>query len=119
MQQITKTHVAEKFRSDAVSDTTDDFRPIICRIDVNAERALSKRSVHDLDNGICNFGDIRTGNRSTCEALHDFLIQFRCRPGRILGNAAAIAGFPGVREMISAGCERAGNNDRGFDVPPR
>jgi hypothetical protein len=39
VQQVTETHVAEKFNSDAVSHTIDHFRPIIRWINVNAERA--------------------------------------------------------------------------------
>jgi hypothetical protein len=51
---------------------------------VNAERALPRRCIHYFYDGIRHFCNVCIGNRSACEALHDFLAQFRRNTGRIL-----------------------------------
>jgi hypothetical protein len=43
MQQINKTQIAKKLSPNAVGDSVYNLCPVSCRIDVDAERALSKR----------------------------------------------------------------------------
>ena len=73
VQQISKTHIPKKFSPNAVGDAVYHLCSVICRIDVNTERTLSKRCVHNPYDGIRDFGDVCIGNRSLCEAPHNFL----------------------------------------------
>ena len=63
MQQITKAHVPEKFRPYPVGDTIYNLCPVICRIDVHAERTPRKRRVHYLYDAVRDLCNISIGNR--------------------------------------------------------
>jgi len=47
MQQIAKTHIAEKFRPHPVSNTVYHFGAVICRIDIaNTDHSRPSRVCH-------------------------------------------------------------------------
>ena len=57
MEQIGEADPAKQFRTNAIRDAVDDLGAILGRVDMNSERPLAERHVHDPRN---RFGH-RTG----------------------------------------------------------
>jgi len=53
-ENVRETDSAQQLRTYAVADHVHNLGSILRGIDVNTERTLSKWSIHDLHNSVCN-----------------------------------------------------------------
>ena len=111
-QQIRQTDVAVHFGANTICYSVYDLRTILRRIDVHSERTLTEGQIHHPDD---SFGGI--GRRGSSEPLHDVVTKMRVRAVVVLGLTRLVCWCTGMGEVIRAGGEGSGNDDRGLDAP--
>jgi hypothetical protein len=109
----------QHFRPHAVHYSKCNVRPVLRWIDMNAERAFAKRRVHDFNDCVRNRARIRVRRNNGGKGFLYFLSIAFVWTCFILGCALLVGGCPGMREVIGAAGECAGNDDRSFDAPQR
>jgi len=101
-KQISQPNPTKKLGADTIQNRIHHFRAILRWIDVDTERPLSKRSVNDLYDGICDRRDICVGRQNRSKSSPHLLCETGVRPRFVFSNSGLISGRPGVREMIGA-----------------
>lgn len=115
LEKILQADPAEQFRASAVGNGVDGCRPIVIRAEMNFQRTLSERHIHDIRNCACDILRARVLRRKLCESCkRDFThvggrtIRVFFRPNSILRPTGA---------DIVAGSESAGDDDGRLDAP--
>ena len=109
----------QHFRPHAVHYRKCNVRPVLRWIYMNAERTFAKRRVHDFNDCVRHRARIRVGRYNGGKGFLYFLSIAFVWTCFILGCALLVGGRGGMREVIGAAGECAGNDDRGFDAPQR
>jgi len=107
----------QHFRTHGVHYRKCHVRPVLRRIDTYAERAFAKRGVHDFNDCVRHRARIRRNNGGN--GFLDFLALAFVGTRFMLGHALRVGWRAGMREVIGAPGECAGNDNRGFDAPQR
>ncbi len=93
-EQIRDTDAPEHFCADAVGDAVDDFRAVLRRIDMHAERPLAERHADHPNDRFGNIARVSVGGLKRGEALQRLIRQARIRPVVILRGTRLVAGAP-------------------------
>jgi hypothetical protein len=102
----------QHFRPHAVHYRKCHVRPVLRRINMYAERAFAKRGVHDFNDCVRHRASIRIRRNNGGKGFLDFLCIALAGTRFILGYALLVGGRAGMREVIGAPGECAGNDDR-------
>src|SRR5258706_3688042 len=97
-QQVAQANPTKKLSLDTIRNCIDHLRAVLRRIQVHAERPLSKGSIHDLNDGFRDSGHIGVRRHNRREAFHDVVgkalsrnllispFKSRNRPGQVPGT---------------------------------
>src|SRR5580692_13174719 len=107
LQEIGKPYVAEQFGTDTVGNTVDDFRAIVCGIDVNSERALAEWQIHDSHDGFRDCRDVCVGRSGPRKSVHDFRSERCVRADCVGGECLLIFRLAGMSKMVRSRSEGA------------
>src|ERR1700722_18856391 len=116
-EQIRQADVAIHFAANAIRYTVYDLRTILCGIDVHSEWTLTEGQIHHADDSFGDIGRIGISWRGSGEAFHDVVTKMRVWAVLVLGLTRLICWSTGMGEVIRAGGEGSGNDDRGLDAP--
>ena len=115
LEKILQADPAEQFRACAVGDGVDSCRPIVIRAEMNFQRTLSERHVHDIRNCACDIlwgrilrRKLRESRKRDFTHVGGWTIRVFFRPNSILRPAGS---------DIVAGSESTGNDDGRLDAP--
>ena len=84
---------------------------------MHPERAFTEGQIHHADDSFGDIGHISIGWRDSSEPLYDVVTKMRVRTVVVLGLTRLVCRCTGVGEVIRAGGEGSGNDDRGLDAP--
>src|SRR5271156_6328013 len=116
-QQVRQTDVAVHFGANTICYSVYDLRTILCGINVHSEQTLAEGQVHHPDDSFGDIGHISIGGGGSSETLHDVLPKMRVRGVVVLGLTRLVCWCTSMGEVIRAGGEGSGNDDRGLDAP--
>jgi len=102
----------QHFRPHAVHYSKCNVRPVLCWIYMNAERAFAQRRVDDFSDCVRHRARIRVGRNNSGKRFLYFLSIAFVWTCFILGCALLVGGRAGMRKVIGAAGECAGNDDR-------
>ena len=111
LQQIRQADAIQHFGAKTVEHRETDIGPILGWIDVDAERALAKGGVNDLDDCVGYGRSVGILRHDLGERLPHLVAETGIRSSFIFGYARLVGGFAGMREVIGAAGEGTGNND--------
>src|ERR1700723_3024580 len=104
----------QHFSPHAVHYSKCNVRTVLRWIYMYAERAFAKRGVDDSNDGVRHRARIRIGWNNGGKGFLYFLSIAFVGARLILGCPLLVGGCAGMREVIGAPGEGAGNDDRGF-----
>src|SRR5262245_14066347 len=84
---------------------------------MNTERALSKRSINNLDDCLSDGCGIRIRWHDRGKSFHDVIREVLVRSPLVFRDTFGICRPAGVSEMICSSCKGTWHNDGGFDTP--
>ena len=100
-------------------DGIDDLCAVLRRINVRAERSLTKRSIDHLDDRVRDRRDIRIRRHDGGETLKHLVRETRIGTGFVFSSSCLVCGRPGMSEVIRSTGESSRNDNRGLDTPAR
>jgi len=116
-KNVHETDSAQQLHTYAVADHVHNLGSILRGIDVNTERTLSKRSIHNFHDCFPNRSGIGVRRNNRGKALHHIICKTFVRSVVILSDTLSIGRPARVSEMVCSSCELTGNDDGGLDAP--
>lgn len=114
LQKVAQADTVQHLGANAVEHREADIGAIHCGIDVNAKRPLSEWRVDDIHDRLGDGAGVSIGRDDGCKRLLDLLAKAIVRthlapPG--IGRSTR------MREVVGAGGEGAGHDNRSLDAP--
>jgi len=107
----------QHFGPHTVDDCKRNLRPVLRRIDMDAQRTFAEGGVHDLHDCFCNCTCIGILWNDGGKGLLDSLSVSFIWPCLVLAGALLVGRHSRMREMVSAPGECSGHDDRSFNAP--
>ena len=100
VQEISKAKVAKQLGTNAICHAIHDFRAIVCRIDVETERAFAERHSHNSYDCIRHCRDICINRCGARKSVHDLSCEVCVGTGLIRRERGFVMRRTGMSEVV-------------------